>query len=431
MVGYSQLIRQNKNFRNLWFGQIISMFGDWFNLIASAALIAQLTESGLAVGALFVARMLAPFLVSPVAGVVADRYNRKTILIFSDIVRSMTAFAFLLVREPEHVWLIYALTFIQLGISGFFNPTYNALLPDLVSEEELGTANVLGTITWSVMLTLGAAVGGLVSGIFGIYTAFTIDGITFLLSIVFLLMVTYSHDVDAESDQSVSAAMQSYIDGLRYLRQKSDILLIALHKSFLTVTTWAGIQVIQVSIAEDLFVIGEGGSISLGLMFAFQGIGAALGPVVGRYIVGDDLKKIRRFIITCYLIDAVGLAIASTLFNFPVILFAWVLIGFGSGNLWVMSSQLLMTLLPNEMRGRVFSVEFALHTLFSAIAAGLAGYVLDIGLSIAGLLVATAVFSIVPAIIWGIWGVSRAPVGELAFGSEQGSEMAIGKRKGW
>ncbi|MEM7336426.1 MAG: MFS transporter [Chloroflexota bacterium] len=426
MVGYGQLIRQNKNFRNLWFGQIISMFGDWFNLIASAALIAQLTESGLAVGALFVARMLAPFLVSPVAGVVADQFNRKTILIVSDVARAMTAFGFLLVREPEHVWLIYTLTFIQLGISGFFNPTYNALLPDLVNEEELGTANVLGTITWSVMLTLGAAVGGLVSGIFGIYTAFTIDGITFLLSIVFLMMVVYRPDGDVESDQSVSAALQSYMDGLHYLRQKSDILLIALHKSFLTVTTWAGIQVIQVSIAENLFVIGEGGSISLGLMFAFQGIGAALGPVVGRYIVGDDLKKIRRFIITCYLIDAVGLAIAATLFNFPVILFAWVLIGFGSGNLWVMSSQLLMTLLPNEMRGRVFSVEFALHTLFSAIAAGLAGYVLDIGLSIAGLLIITAVFSIVPALIWGYFGVSRAPVAELAFGGEQGS--GIGDR---
>ena len=344
MIGYGQLIRQNKNFRNLWFGQIISMFGDWFNLIASAALIAQLTQSGLAVSGLFVARMLAPFLVSPISGVVADRHNRKTILIVSDITRSLTAFGFLFVRQPEHVWLIYALTIIQMGISGFFNPTYNALLPDLVTTEELGTANVLGTITWSVMLTLGAAIGGFVSGIFGIYTAFTIDGITFLLSIIFLSMVVYTPDENNETDKSISAAIQSYLDGLTYLRNKADILLITLHKSFITLTTWAGVQVIQVTIAKELFVIGEGGSISLGLMFAFQGVGAALGPIVGRYFVGDHSNRVRQGITVSYIIIAVGLAISSTLSNFPIILFGWLLIGFGGGNIWVFSTQLLMQL---------------------------------------------------------------------------------------
>lgn len=405
MVSYGQLIRENKNFRNLWFGQIVSMFGDWFNLIASAALIAQLTDSGLAVGALFVARMLAPFAVSPIAGILADRYNRKTILIVSDIVRAFTAFGFLFVREPNQVWMIYALTAIQLGISGFFNPTYNALLPELVSEKELGTANVLGTITWSVMLMLGAAVGGFVSGIFGIYTAFTIDGFTFLFSIIFLVWIVYTPHANQDEDQSVSAALQSYLDGLRYLRQKTDILLIALHKAFLTMTTWAGIQVIQVTIAEQLFVIGEGGSISLGLMFAIQGTGAALGPIVGRYFVGDDLNKVRRFITIAYLIDVVGLVIASSLFSFPVVLLGWALIGLGSSNLWVMSSQLLMQLLPNEIRGRVFSVEFALHTLASAIAAGITGVFLDIGLSISQMLWITAAFSLVPAAIWAAWGM--------------------------
>jgi len=84
-VGYLDLVRNNANYRNLWFGQIVSLLGDWFNLIASAALIASLTQSGLAVGGLFVIRMLAPFLVSPIAGVIADRYNRKNLLIITDL----------------------------------------------------------------------------------------------------------------------------------------------------------------------------------------------------------------------------------------------------------------------------------------------------------------------------------------------------------
>jgi hypothetical protein len=80
-VGYGELVRGNRAFRLLWFGQIISLLGDWFDLIASASLVAELTQSGLAVGGLFVVRMLAPFLMSPIAGVVADRYNRKRILV--------------------------------------------------------------------------------------------------------------------------------------------------------------------------------------------------------------------------------------------------------------------------------------------------------------------------------------------------------------
>jgi len=122
-VGYGELIRDNANFRNLWLGQIISLLGDWFNLIASAALVAELTQSGFAVGGLFVVRMLAPFLISPIAGVVADRYNRKYILILTDILRAIVVLGFLWIREPQQVWLLYALTAIQLALSGFFFPT--------------------------------------------------------------------------------------------------------------------------------------------------------------------------------------------------------------------------------------------------------------------------------------------------------------------
>ena len=138
-VGYGELLRKNRDFRYLWLGQIVSLLGDWFNLIASAALVAQLTQSGLAIGSLFVVRMLAPFLVSPIAGVVADRYNRKYILILTDVFRAVTVLGFLLVRTPEQVWLLYVLTAIQLGFSGFFFPTRTAILPDIVEARALGT----------------------------------------------------------------------------------------------------------------------------------------------------------------------------------------------------------------------------------------------------------------------------------------------------
>ena len=121
-VGYFTLVRENRNFRLLWLGQIVSLFGDWFNLIASAALVSQLTESGLAVGGLFVLRMLAPFLISPFAGVAADRYNRKRLLILADLSRAAVVLGFLLVRDPGQVWLLYVLTFIQLGYQRYLFP---------------------------------------------------------------------------------------------------------------------------------------------------------------------------------------------------------------------------------------------------------------------------------------------------------------------
>src|SRR5260221_4946468 len=88
-VGYVALVRGNANYRNVCLGEIVSLFGDWFDLIASATLIVKLTGSGLAAVRLFVARMLASFLISQLAGVLADRYDRKKLLILCHLRRAV------------------------------------------------------------------------------------------------------------------------------------------------------------------------------------------------------------------------------------------------------------------------------------------------------------------------------------------------------
>jgi MFS family permease len=82
--------------------------------------------------------------------------------------RHQGCLGFLFVRSADQIWLLYLLTAIQLGISGFFFPARNAILPDITTKAELGAANALSSTTWSVMLALGAALGGLVSGIWSI-----------------------------------------------------------------------------------------------------------------------------------------------------------------------------------------------------------------------------------------------------------------------
>ncbi|NJK43874.1 MAG: MFS transporter [Pleurocapsa sp. SU_196_0] len=367
-------------------------WGDWFNLIASAALVAELTQSGLAVGSLFVVRTLAPFLLSPIAGVVADRYDRKWILILSDLSRSAVVFCFLLVRDPGDVWLLYALTALQLGLSAFYFPARNAMLPDVVTPAELGAANALSSATWSVMLAVGAALGGLVAGAWGSYTAFVVDGSTFILSASLTLLVTLAAKPANSGNKSVGAALREYMEGVRYLNQHRDTLLITCQKAINALFLSSSFQVLQVAIAQQIFTVGEGGGISLGLMFGLAGIGTGIGPMFARYITGDDNRRLRWGIAAGYLIGGLGLVISAPLFNFGTFLLGTLIRGIGGGIIWVFATQLLMQVVPGPVRGRIFATEFAFFYLGSALGATVIGALLDAQASISAIIGGMAVF---------------------------------------
>ena len=408
-TSYGTLIRGNANFRFLWSGQIVSLLGDWFNLIASATLVASLTNSGVAVGGLFVVRMLAQLVVSPFAGVAADRFNRKHLLILTDIGRAITVLGFLVVREPEQVWLLYVLTIIQLAMSGFFFPARNAILPDIVSRPNLGAANALSSATWSVMLAFGAALGGIVAGGWGVRPAFVIDALTFLLSAFLISRIAYQHEPAlAAADNSVRAAAQQYLDGLRYLWRHKDFLAIALNKAAFALVAAGAFQVAQVAMAKEVFVIGEGGGVSLGLIYAFMGIGTGLGPIVARRFTGDRDGPLRIAISASYVITTVGLILIAPLAGFGLVLVGTVLRGIGGGIGWVFSTQLLLQKLPDQVRGRVFSTEFAMFTLAYAVSAAGGGWLLDnTALGISGMVWLMAVAALIPGVLWHLWNRTR------------------------
>ncbi|MDE2854734.1 MAG: MFS transporter [Chloroflexota bacterium] len=402
-TGYLQLIRGNRAFRHLWAGQIISLTGDWFNLIASAALIAALTQSGTAIGGLFVVRMVAPFIVSPIAGVVADRYNRRAIVISTDVLRCFIVLAFVLVREPQHVWLIYALTAVQSASQGFYFPAWNAILPDITERRELGIANAISSATWSVMLSFGAALGGLVAGVIGVYPAFVIDAITFLLSAIILFRMPYQSTLERAADQSVMAGLRQYMDGLAYLRRHIDTFSIAIQKAILGFCIIGFFQVAQVTIAEQHFPIGEGGSITMGLIYVMAGIGSGLSPILGRNWARDRDRRLRLMIALGYISAAVGFLVCSSLLSLPVVLFGALMRGVGGGLIWVLGTQLLLQIVPNEVRGRVFSTEFALYTLCAALSSGATGRLIDTSLGVGGVLLLGSFILVLPTALWLLW----------------------------
>jgi predicted MFS family arabinose efflux permease len=256
-----------------------------------------------------------------------------------------------------------------------------------------------------VMLALGAALGGLVAGGWGIQPAFVIDALTFLVSAAFLSRITYSHTaIHVRGDMRPRVVLGQYIDGLRYLKNHPDILFISTHKAAFALVATGAFQVVQVRLAEEVFVIGEGGGISLGLMYAVAGIGTGISPIIARHFTGDRDRPMRLSIFLAYLLTSIGFLIIFPLTNFGLTLAGIVLRSFGSGINWVFATQLLLQLVPDDVRGRVFSTEFAFFTLGNALSSAAGGWLLDsAAFNLKSLTLLMAFASILPAIPWFLW----------------------------
>ena len=176
-VGYVELIRGNANFRMLYLARLVSLFGDWFNLLAALALLRAIgADSAGAFGGVLILKMLPSALLAPVAGVVADRVSRRSLMIVADVVRAVIVAGMLSVLWYPEPMVVYVLLGLQSAVSVFFEPARSAMLPDIVSPEELTAANALGAATWSTMLALGSAIGGVFTATVGWHAGRALDG---------------------------------------------------------------------------------------------------------------------------------------------------------------------------------------------------------------------------------------------------------------
>lgn len=401
---YVSLVKDNRNFRYLWFSQVISLLGDWFNLIASAALVARLSDSGLAIGGIFIARLLPPFLLGPVVGVTADRFDRRKILIFSDLLRAVVVLNFLFVRSADDIWLLYALTVLQLSISAFFEPARAAVMPGLVGRNELITANTLSGITWSAMLALGAALGGIATALFGATSAFIIDAATFLVSAWFIIQIPAEATIALDEVGPVGVTgWQTFVEGLRYLRDHPPVLVIALLKAS-SALAFGGVEIVQVIYAKEYFPLGNDGSGTLGIIYFTAGLGTGLGPIVARRFTDNNIVAMYWAILLAYLAMVVGYLMFGWGATLSIIIVGTLIRTVGTGINWVYASSLLQMIIPNKFLGRVFAFDLAMATLASAastLGAGWATDHLDFGPH--GVSAALAAVSLVMAAGWVIF----------------------------
>ncbi len=426
-VGYVELLRNNHKFRMLWLGQVVSQMGDWFDTIAVYTLALQLTGSSRSVALIMVARFLPSVVMGPLSGVVADRFSRRSIMIASDVMRALVVLGFLFVRRPDQMWLVYTLTVLQLAFSAFFEPAKTAAIPSIVSDRELLPANAIASVTWSIMLTTGAAIGGVVTGLFGTNVAFVLDSLTFLASAVLISRVHFPKRPEREKSKLTVAkaiGLTDTIEGAQYVKQRSRVFAYLMVK-----TGWGfggGIMTLLAVFGERVFPVGGKTATGIGVLFTARGIGTAIGPIVARRWVGETRKQMQNSIGIAFLIGGVFYIAFGTSRSFVLALLCLLIAHAGGSILWVFSTVLLQKTVEDKFRGRVFAAELALVTLTMAASNYIVGEMIDrFGFSPRVVTVVVGSFFLVPGTLWFVtrkwWDVPEARAARVR--TPSGSEV--------
>jgi len=372
-IGYVQLLRRNPEFTRLWIGQLVSNLGDWFNTVAVLALVYDLTKSGLSTGLIIIASTLPAFLLTPYAGAVVDRFDRRKIMVAADLTRGVMALGMLLVRSADTIWVLYVFSALLIAFASFFGPALSSAIPNLVATDELISANALSSATWGLMLAVGAAVGGIVIAAVGRDAAFVVNSASFFFSaaMVFSVRRSFGHDQRHAAHANLSA-WQDFGASLSFLRAEPQALASVLVKT--GVGFAGGIILLLTVFAQGVFKIGDAG---VGWLYSARGLGVLLGPYFARPLVGHDLSKMRRAILISFVLAGVGYLAYSGAPTFVLAALCVMFAHMFTGILWTLSSTMLQLLVPDRMRGRIFAPDFGTNTVTTSLSTFLVGVLLE------------------------------------------------------
>jgi len=392
---YWRLLRRNRDFTLLYVGTLVSLGGDWFLTVALLDLVLQLTGSATLASLMLLCQSLPIFIFTPFAGHRIDRVDRRKLMIVTDVVRTGACLLPLLARTPALLPFAYAgVILISIG-SAYFEPASQAAMPNLVSSEELGAANVLMGSTWGTMLAVGAAIGGVITMRFGRDVAFVVDSISFLFSAAVLSNMRTPFSEKRESHEQ-PPLVESIRETVHYARNHPRVLALLTSKGGYGLG--AGVVALLSVFGKEVF---KQGAFGIGMLFAARGLGALIGPFAVRALSNRDETQY-RLITASVLLFGVGyavLGIAPTLLIGSLAIF---LAHLGGGAQWQTSTYGLQRETPDFIRGRVFSADYGFVTLTMSISSLVAGVLSDsFGPTIAT--VATASITILWAVFWGVW----------------------------
>jgi MFS family permease len=362
------LLRSNRDFRRLYVASLISLGGDWFLAVALFGLALELTSSAVSVAILIASQELPFFLMSPVGGVLSDRLNRKWLMVVCDAARAALCLGFLVVQDAGSMWIAYVLLAVISSFSAVFDPASSAAFPNLVEPRDLGPANALFGSAWGTMLAVGAALGGIVAAALGRDAAFLIDAATFAVSGLLIAGIKrrFAEEHTVKPDAHV---VRATIETARFARRDHRVLaLLGVKAGF---GLGAGVLVLISVLALQEY---DAGDMGIGILMSARGVGALIGPFLGRWLAGPDDRR---------LFGAIGLALAVFGISYAIVGFmpalwlAALLVAcahLGGGAQWTLSSYGLQRIVPDRIRGRIFAFDAALITLSLTISSLVTGW---------------------------------------------------------
>ncbi len=353
-------LRASRDFRLLWFGQLISLTGRQLTVVALPYQIFQLTGSSLAVGLIGLAQVLPLILLSILGGAVADRWDRRTVILWTELGMAATSAALLVGAIHGHppLWYLYTMTGIQAGLSGLNQPARSASIPMLVAPERLPAAFALNQVMFNTTLVVGPTIAGIIlaaGGDHGVAWAYAVDVGTFAASLVATLLLRPLKPQLAEG-QAPPSGMRAIRDGFAFLRGKR-----VLNSTFyidLIAMIFGMPRALFPALALTVFDVGPG---KLGLMYAAPAAGALVGALTSGWLGGVR----RQGAAVVWAVAAWGAAIAAFGLlgsHFWLALFALAIAGAADVVSAVFRSTILQTSVPDSLRGRITAVHIMVVT---------------------------------------------------------------------
>ena len=361
----------------MWAASVISLLGEWFNTIALFLLILEYSGSEFLLGILFSVRMILFGISQPINGLLADRLNRKSLMLWSNIAQIFLALTFLMVDGPEDMWWLIAVSGIMMLFHGVYVTAERAAVPNIVDEDDLITANAIGSASWSTALCTGAMLGGIVVSQWGTDAAFVIDSFTFLLSAIILIPLSIEQTVDENMKGPIfRTAVKNIKIGWDRIYSDKKLLRIVFAK-----TSWnlagAGLAGVFLVLAGS-DISGYGAAFGFGLFFFARGIGTGIGPLIARSVFKDRSKWPNMVGILVSLSGIFYFFVGLTIdYYLPLTVFLIICAHSASGGNWVLSTVLTQTWVEDEVRGRVFSMDMLLLGLSAGFSTTTAGYLVE------------------------------------------------------
>ena len=362
------LLRRNRDLRLLFGAQVVSFLGDWFADVALLGLVLDLTDSDLAAAGILIAGFFPSFLVTPLTGMAADRFDRRRLVVAVSSLQVVAALTFLLVGEGT-VWIAFAGRALVAALAAFVVPAVSAAIPNLVDADDLPTANALLGGVWGAMVAIGAAIGGAFAAAFGRDAAFVADAVTFACAAALIAGIRrpMSTVVPATAPGRIHP-LADLREGLSYARAHRPVLYLMLSKGGFGLG--AGVVALLAVLATDTF---DGGDAAIGLLLASRGLGALLGPILARRFAAGGVPTI---LYACGLggfLYGAGYLFVSISPSLAIACLFVLVAHLAGGGQWTLSTIGLQLTTPDSLRGRIFAADFAFVTLTMSVSFLVAG----------------------------------------------------------